>query len=164
MMYLICDPLLRVRKKHRDTKTQRHKGGRSNRGTDIEIRLLISLSVPESSSIAPAPFVPLCLCVSVFFFPFESSSTPPDERHLRRHHGHKLHVGFERKICHVKYRVANVLQIHTRLNGNRSVRLRSTGRHSLGHFSCRVSDIDLSASDIVLSPIERYTFCQPRNR
>src|SRR5262249_53994870 len=39
------------------TKTQRHKGGRSNRGTDIEIRLLMSLSVPESSSIAPVPFV-----------------------------------------------------------------------------------------------------------
>src|SRR5215475_8473644 len=39
-----------------NTKTQED---RSNRGTDIEIRLLISLSVPESSSIAP---VPLCLC------------------------------------------------------------------------------------------------------
>src|SRR5262245_12401344 len=32
------------------------KRGRSNRGTDIEIRLLISSSVPESSSIAPASF------------------------------------------------------------------------------------------------------------
>jgi len=29
---------------HKDTETQR---GRSNRGTDIEIRLLISLSVPR---------------------------------------------------------------------------------------------------------------------
>src|SRR5215813_12786200 len=29
------------------TRTQRHKGCRSNRGTDIEIRLLISLSVPN---------------------------------------------------------------------------------------------------------------------
>src|SRR5262249_16796613 len=47
-------------RKHRDTK----KGDRSNRGTDIEIRLLISLSVPESSSIAPVPF----LCVSVFSY------------------------------------------------------------------------------------------------
>src|SRR5215831_784952 len=28
--------------------------GRSNRGTDTEIRLLISVSVPESTSIAPA--------------------------------------------------------------------------------------------------------------
>src|SRR5215831_17877274 len=44
---------------HKDTETQ---GGRSNRGTDIEIRFLISLSVPESSSIAPASFVSLCLC------------------------------------------------------------------------------------------------------
>jgi hypothetical protein len=46
-------------------KTQRHKGtgDRSNRGTDIEIRLSISLSVPESSSIAPVlcAFVSLCL-------------------------------------------------------------------------------------------------------
>src|SRR5262245_2058311 len=144
MMYLICDPLLRVGK---NTETQRHRGTKG----------------AESSSIAPAPFVPLCLCVSVFFFPFESSSTPPDERHLRGHHGHKLHVGFERKICHVKYRVANVLQIHTRLNGNRSVRLRSTGRHSLGHFSCRVSDIDLAESDIVLSALQGYTCRLPRN-
>ena len=32
-----------------------NSGGRSNRGTDIEIRFSISLSVPESSSIAPAP-------------------------------------------------------------------------------------------------------------
>src|SRR5262249_13416611 len=45
-------------KKHRDTK-----GTGSNRGTDIEIRLLISLSVPESSLIAPGP-----LCVSVFSY------------------------------------------------------------------------------------------------
>src|SRR5262245_50601952 len=37
---------------HKDTETQ---WGRSNRGTDIEIRLLISLSVPESSSIATSP-------------------------------------------------------------------------------------------------------------
>src|SRR5262245_51806502 len=36
---------------------------RSNRVTDIEIRLLISLSVPESSSIAPG--LSLCLCVFV---------------------------------------------------------------------------------------------------
>src|SRR5262245_53732887 len=30
-------------------------GGRSSRGTDIEIRFLISFSVPESPSIPPAP-------------------------------------------------------------------------------------------------------------
>src|SRR5262245_29903893 len=46
------------------TKTQRHKGGRSNRGTDIEICFSISLSVPESSPIAR---LPLCLCVYVVF-------------------------------------------------------------------------------------------------
>src|SRR5262249_56161028 len=49
--------------KRGDTKEQGGRG--SNRGTDIEIRLLISLSVPELSSIAPVP--PLCLCFSVFF-------------------------------------------------------------------------------------------------
>src|SRR5262247_2834072 len=43
-------------RKHKDAE-----GRRSNRGTDIEIRLLISLSVPELSSIAPAP---LCVFVS----------------------------------------------------------------------------------------------------
>src|SRR5215471_12794292 len=50
---------MRVTVNHQDTKTQR---GRSNRGTDIEIRLLISLSVPELSSIAGPR---LCLAVLV---------------------------------------------------------------------------------------------------
>src|SRR5262249_14812963 len=106
----------------------------------------------------------MSLCVSVFFIPFESSSSPSNERHLRRHHSHKLHIGFERKIGHVNYRVTDVLQIHPRLDSHRSVRLRNTVRHTLGHFSCRVADIDLTACDIVLPAVERYTFRQSCDR
>src|SRR5262245_48188033 len=51
---------LQVNKRHRDTKGTGAIGGQT-----FEIRLLISLSVPESSSIAPVPFVSLCLSYAV---------------------------------------------------------------------------------------------------
>jgi hypothetical protein len=46
--------LLRRREQAVNFYSRDRLGFGSNRGTDIEIRLLVSLSVPESSSIAPA--------------------------------------------------------------------------------------------------------------
>src|SRR2546427_9383502 len=84
-----------------------------------------------------------------------SSSSPTNERHLRRHHGHELNVGIEREAGHVHHRARNVLELDSRLDGDVSVRLRHALDHTLRHLGGGVADVYLAARDVVLAAIKR---------
>ena len=45
-------------------------------------------------------------------------SPAPDERHLRRHHGHSRYVCVKRQICHVEHGAGNVVGIDCRFRGH----------------------------------------------
>src|SRR3989449_3986539 len=84
-----------------------------------------------------------------------SSSSPTNERHLRRHHSHELNVGVEREAGHVHDRARYVLKIDSRLDRDLTVRLRDTLVHALRHFGGGVADVNLAACDVVLAAIKR---------
>src|SRR5438067_13390962 len=84
-----------------------------------------------------------------------SMSSPTDERHLRRHHGHELNVGIEGEAGHVHERACHILELDSRLNRDVPVRLRYTVHHTLRHLGGGVADVYLAAGDVVLAAVQR---------
>src|SRR2546422_11653040 len=84
-----------------------------------------------------------------------SSSSPTNERHLRRHHGHELNVGIEREAGHVHECARHILELDSRLDSDVPVRLRHTLHDTLRHFGGGVPDVYLATRDVVLAAIQR---------
>src|SRR5215470_7575181 len=82
------------------------------------------------------------------FYPISAAAY---ERHLARHDGHELHIGFKRKVGHIEDGLAYVFQVETRFGHHRAVRLNDSGSHTFGHLGSGVTDVDLAAGDIVFT-------------
>jgi hypothetical protein len=86
-----------------------------------------------------------------------------DEGHLGCHDGHELDIGVERERRHINDGARNVCWIHRGLDRDRAVRLRNAFLHSFRHFGRGVSNVDLTAGDVVLSAVERRHFAETCN-
>ena len=86
-----------------------------------------------------------------------------DEGHLGRNDGHELDIGVERESRHKNDGARNVCGIHRGLDRDRAVRLRNALLHSFRHFGRGVSNVDLTAGDVVLSAVERSHFAETGN-
>src|SRR5256712_13814536 len=84
-----------------------------------------------------------------------SSSSPTNERHLRRHHGHELNVGIEREAGHVQDRACDMLDVNSWLDLDIPVRLQDALDHALCHFGGGIADVYLATGNVVLAAIQR---------
>ena len=76
------------------------------------------------------------------------SLPPPDKRHLRRQHGHELHVRVERQARHVEHRADDVRDVEARFRTDLAVGLQRADGEPIGHLGRRVADVDLAAGDV----------------
>ena len=93
-----------------------------------------------------------------------SRSAAADERHLRRHHRHGLHVRVERQPRHVGRppgRRAATSNVGS--TARRSVRLQHALRHPRRHVGAGVADVDLPAGDVVRPAVERRRLGEARD-
>src|SRR5207244_1220164 len=83
-----------------------------------------------------------------------STSSPPDIRHLVRHHRHEQHIGLGRHIGHVEDALGNVAYSDARLGLDPARGLQPAARGILVAGRRGVADIDLAAGDVVFPPIQ----------
>src|ERR1700722_3694848 len=89
--------------------------------------------------------------------------TPPDERHICRHHCDELDIRAQRQAGHVKHGLCNGIQIHPRFDDHFAVGLQRPAGDPR-HARTGVADIDLAAGNIVRAAIERDGPGQPGDR
>jgi hypothetical protein len=65
-----------------------------------------------------------------------------------------LDICIQRQVGHKHDGVGDVPDIHSGLDHGGSIRLSNTAGHALAHFGNRISDVELTARDIVLSAIK----------
>ena len=92
-----------------------------------------------------------------------SGSTSPDKRHGRGHDGHELNVRSQRQARHIHHGVGGMLHVHSRLYRDFAVGLDNAILHFFCQRSCGVTDVDLTARNIVFAPIESQRFGEPGN-
>ena len=143
---------------HRPAPDGRAAGARGRSGRR-------SVAAALAGTLADDPATALDLLAAVLLMLEADSSAAADERHLRRHHRHELHVRVERQRRHVDDRRARRARRRTSARARvEPSAWRTPSCHPRGHLGAGVADVDLAAGDVVRAAVERGRLREPGDR